>query len=165
MDGLSSSSSGALDGDKDVNRFGEGRYDTDNDANPTFGPAASPAERAAVVAFIKRYYAIAASGDGAKACSLLDPLVAEAVAEGRALGNGRPSPHGGTCSRVAGEVFSQHRRELSEDVVTLRLGWVQLQAKQAVALVHFGTVRERIVRLRRRQGAWRMFALLDNGPL
>jgi hypothetical protein len=164
--GVSSPSNpGPPDGDGDVDRYGQGRYDIDSDANPTFGPYATPAERQAVAAFIKRYYAIAATGNGAKACALLDPLVAEMVAQGRNVGWGPSSLKGGTCPRVATEFFAQRRRELFEDVATLRVGWVQLQAKQAIALVHFGSKRERIVRLRRRYGVWQMFSLLDDGPL
>jgi hypothetical protein len=163
--GLAGAASAQRDGDGDVDRFGQNRYDTDNDANPTYGPAPSEAQRRAIVAFIKRYYAIAAAGDGAKACTLLDALVAEALVEEHGARSGLSSVKGDTCAQIASEVFARRHRELSEDVATLRVGWVQLQDNQAVALARFGAVRERLVRLRRAHGEWKMNALLDSGPL
>jgi hypothetical protein len=162
---LAGTASAPLDGDNDVDRFGQDRYDTDNDANPTYGPAPSAAQRGVIVTFIKHYYAIAAAGEGAKACTLLDPLIAEAVVEEHGARTGPPSLRGNTCAQVASKVFAQHHSELDEDVGTLRVDWVQLQANQAVALVRFGATRERLVRLRRTHGVWKMNALLDNGPL
>jgi hypothetical protein len=153
------------DGDDDIDSLGQGRYDADNDANPTFGPAASITERQAIVALIKRYYAAAAAGDGGKACSMLDPLIVEAVVEEHHRGKGPPSLRGNTCPQVASKVFKQRHRELTEDVAELQVGWVQLQARQAVTLVHFGAMRELIVRVHRSHGGWQMNALLDNGPL
>jgi hypothetical protein len=155
----------ARDGDHDIDSLGQGRYDIDNDANPTFGPAADSADRRTIVALITHYYALAAARDGGQACSLLDPLVIEALVEEHAGGGGASVSHGGTCSEIATKVFTLHHRELAEDVADMRVAWVQLQARQAVALVRFGATRERIVRTRRAHGRWQMYALLDNGPL
>jgi hypothetical protein len=155
----------APDGDGDVDSLGRSRYDGDNDANPTFGPAADPQERQAVVALIKRYYAAAAADEGARACSMLYPLVAEAIVEEHRPGKGAPALRGSTCARVAGKVFAARHRELVADASSLRIGWVQLQARQAVTLAHFGPARELIVRVHRAHGGWQMNALLDDGPL
>jgi hypothetical protein len=155
----------ARDGDNDVDSLGQGRYDTDNDANPTFGPAASASERQVIVALIKRYYAAAVAGEGARACSMLYPLIAETVVEAHHPGKGTPALRGSTCAQVAAKVFAQRHRELVADAATLRVGWIQRQARQAVTLVHFGPTRELIVRVHQAPGGWQMNNLLDSGPL
>jgi hypothetical protein len=59
------------DGDADNDSLGMGPYDIDHDALPTFGPAASAADRQAIVALLERFYRTAAAGNGARACSML----------------------------------------------------------------------------------------------
>ena len=153
------------DGDNDIDSLGQGRYDRDNDADPTYGPAVSASERPAIVSLIERYYRIAAAGNGARACSLLYPLVAEITVEEHRPGKGPPALRGRTCAQVLSRIFAQGHRELAEDVATMHVGWIQLQARQAVALVHFGPNRERVVRVHRAPGGWQMYAPIDNGPL
>jgi hypothetical protein len=162
----SSSTLPPRDGDQDIDSLGPGPNDSDGDAHPTYGPAPSTAERAAIVALIKRYYAAAASGRDAEACAMLDPLLAEATVEEHAAGKGSRSPRGRTCAQLLAKIFAQHDRELREDVASLQVGWIQLQVRQrrrAVALVRFGPTRERIVDLHRGPGTWQMEALFDNG--
>ncbi len=153
------------DEDNDIDSLGQGRYDTDNDANPTYGPAASAGERTAIVSLIERYYRLAGAEKGAEACSLLYPLVAEATAEEHRPGKGPPALRGRTCGQVLSKIFAARHRELAEDVATMRVGWIQLQARQAVALVHFGPDRERVVRVHRAPGGWQMYVAIDSGPL
>lgn len=153
------------DGDHDIDSLGRSRYDPDSDANPTFGPAASATERWPIVTLITRYYAAAAADDGARACSMLYPLIAEAIVEEHRPGRGSPALRGNTCAQVAAKVFARRHRELVKDAATLRVGWIQLQARQAVTLVHFGPTRELMVRVHRAHGGWQMNTLLDSGPL
>lgn len=153
------------DGDDDIDSLGQGRYDTDTDADPTYGPAANAVERKAIVSLIERYYAAAAAGNGNRACSMLDPQIAETTVEEHHSSKGEPSLRGNTCSQILSRVFAKHHRELAADLPVLRVGWIQLQAKQAVMLVHFGPTREVIVRERRRGDGWRMNTLIDNGPV
>jgi hypothetical protein len=153
------------DGDKDIDSLGQGPYDTDNDANPTYGPAASASERQAIVALIEGYYKAAAAEEGARACSMLDPLIAEAAVEEHRPGKGSPRLRGRTCAQVLARVFAQRHHELVADAATLRVGWIQRQARQAVMLVHFGSTRELTVRMHLARGRWQMNNLLDSGPL
>jgi hypothetical protein len=153
------------DGDYDIDSLGQGRYDADKDANPTYGPYANPKEHSAIVSLIKHYYAVAAVDDGAQACSMLYPLVAEAAVEEHHPGKGPLPLRGNTCSQIVSKILAEHHRELVEDLAMLRVGWIQLQARQAVALVHFGPDRERVIRVHRVHGGWQMNALIDSGPL
>jgi hypothetical protein len=155
----------ARDGDEDIDSLGMGRYDSDGDATPTYGPTANATERRAIVALIKRYYVAAAAEEGIKTCSMLDPLIAEETVEEHRPGKGPPSLRGTTCSQVASKVFAQRHHELAADSATLQVAWIQLQARQAVTLVHFGSTRELIVRVHRAPGGWQMNNLLDSGPL
>lgn len=155
----------APDGDNDIDSLGQGRYDPDNDVDPTYGPAAGAGERQAIGALIKHYYAAAAAEEGARACSMLYPLIAEAIVEEHHPGKGPPALRGNTCAQVAGNVFVQRHRELVADAATLSFGWMQRQQRQAVVLAHFGPTRELIVRVHRTQGGWKMNNLLDSGPL
>lgn len=160
-----SSSLPVRDGDGDIDSLGLGRYDGDSDAVPTFGQAASAVDHQAVVALIRRYYKVAADGDGAMACSMLDTLVAEALVEEHERDRGPPSLRGNTCPQAAAKVFEQRHRELAEDVAGLQVAWVRVKGNRGVTLVRFAANRERLVRVHRAGVVWQMNALLDSGPL
>jgi hypothetical protein len=96
---------------------------------------------------------------------MLYPLIAQTVVEAHLPGKGSPALRGSTCAQVVAKVFAQRHRELVADAATLRVGWIQRQARQAVTLVHFGPTRELIVRVHRAHGGWQMNNLLDSGPL
>jgi hypothetical protein len=150
------------DGDKDIDSLGMGRYDTDNDADPTFGPAATPAEHEAMATLLRRYYDAAAADNGALACTLLDPLVAEAAVEEHRPGKGPPALRGRGCAQVLTKLFAQRHRELAEEAAALRVGWAQTKGQRATVLADFGPTRERLVLVHRSQGVWQMDALLEN---
>ncbi len=166
--GAATSASGATpkpDGDHDVNSLGQGPYDTDNDANPTYGPPASANELQAMTELLHRYYAAAAAGDGRRACAILDPLVGEALLEEHHPGKGPRALRGPSCAQIAAKAFALHHRELVEDAATLKVGWAQTKAARAYVLVHFTPTRELLVFLHRSKGIWQMDTLLDSGPL
>jgi hypothetical protein len=96
---------------------------------------------------------------------MLYPLLAETVVEEHHTGKGPPALQGSTCAQIATKTFTRRHPELMRDLSTLRVGWIQLQERQAVTLVHFGPTRELIVRVHRAHGGWQMNTLLDNGPL
>jgi len=136
------------DEDGDIDTLGQGgRYDKDNDATFQWGPPASAADRRAVVALIKRYYEIAAAGDGAKACSMLDPLIVEMVAEAE--------PHHGCAHNIA-KLFAQRHRQLVEDLSSFRVLTAQRRENRVAVLIDFAPTRLWQVYARRTHGAWRM---------
>lgn len=159
----SSAGSSALDTDGDNDRPGNNRYDTDNDSVSTYGHTAAAADIQAITALFRRYYALAAAGDGARACSMVYWLFAETVVEEHDRGKGPSSLRGNTCAQVASKLFKQRHREAVEDVATLQVARVRLNGNQGMALVRFGATRERDVLVHRDRGAWKMSVLLDNG--
>ena len=155
------------DGDGDVDSLGRGRYDTDNDADNTYGPPAGAEDSRSIITLIQRYYTAAAAGDVSTNCALLDPLVAEALIEQDGA-PGRPRLRRDvTCATVLAGIFNERHRELVADAASLRVLWVQRDPydSQAMTLVRFGSTRELLIRVRRTQGAWKMDVLLDSGPV
>jgi len=143
------------DEDGDIDTLGQGgRYDKDNDATFQWGPPASAADRRVVVALVKRYYEIAAAGDGAKACAMLDPLIVEMVAE-------QEPRHG--CAHNIEKLFAQRHRELVEDLSSFRVVTAQRRENRVAVLIDFAPTRLLQVFARRTHGVWRVDTPLYNG--
>jgi hypothetical protein len=159
----SAAGSPVLDDDADNDSPGNSRYDSDNDAVSSYGHPASVADRQVIAALIRHYYAAAAAGDGARACSLSYWLFAESVVEEHHPGKGPPSLRGDTCAQVASKLFKQRHRELIEDITAFQVAWVRVNRNQGLALLRFGGARERDVLVHRDRGAWKMNVLLDEG--
>ena len=139
--------------------------DTDNDAIPEYGPPADPADRKAIVGLIERYYEVAAAGDGARACSMLDATFVQSLSEEH-RGRGPRGLRGDTCARILSKLFEQRHRELAEDLTGFRVLVVQVHGNLGYALMRFPAkhvLREPAVILRRTHGAWKMDVALDNG--
>lgn len=153
------------DGDGDDDSRGMGPADNDGDAVLTFAPAPSVVERRAIVALLRRYYAAAAAGEGAKACALTYWLVRERTVEEHDHGRGPRSLRGATCAQVASELFRERHRELAEDVARFRVGAVQVRARHGWAVLDFGALRERVTQVHRDPASWKLDALPDSGAL
>jgi hypothetical protein len=160
---------GLHDNDGDVDKLTPSPQDIDNDAIPHFGQTANAAERSAIAALIGRYYTAAAVGEGAKACSMLDPRIAEALVEEHHSGKGPPALQGDTCAQVMSKLFRSRHRELAEDISGYRALVVQVRGNNGYALVRFPAkreLRELQVLVHREQGergAWKMAVAFDNG--
>jgi hypothetical protein len=154
------------DGDGDIDRLTQGSHDGDGDAIPTFGPPAGAADRRAILALFRRYYANAAAGDGARACSMMDIPAAESVVEEHSRGKGPRSLQGKTCAQIMSTLFKRRHRELMEDIAGYRVLAVQVHGGGGLVLVRFPAKRElrelRVI-VRRDHGAWRMAVPLDAG--
>ena len=151
-----------LDGDNDIDTLGSGP-DYDNDAVLGYGPPADTADRRVIVSLLKRYYAVAAAGDGAKACSMLDPLVAEEIVEEHHNGKGPSSLRGSTCAQIISKLFKRHHRELAKDVAEFRVTTMELRGNRGLVLMPYSTANETQVIVRRDNGVWRMDEPIDNG--
>ncbi len=149
------------DGDIDTKGMGP-PYDVDNDAVPEYGPPASATDRRAIEAVLRRYYTVAAAGDGAAACRILDPLLVEAMLEEH-KGRGAPALRGSDCAQIMSKLFELHHRELVEDVADFRITVVQVKGKRGVALAPFAPTREVQLIVHREHGRWSMDVALSNG--
>lgn len=144
------------------------KSDRDNDSDHNdddnqvlyYGHAPTATERQEIVALITNYYAAAAAEDGAKACALLMPFMAEAVVENISHS---PGLQGKTCATVMSKLFSVHHKELAGEHATLKFYSVRVTSERALNLLIFSTLPEvRQFTLRRDEnGTWKSLNLLD----
>lgn len=153
------------DEDGDIDTLGNGPYDSDNDVVLTYGSPASPSERRAIEAALRRYYVVAAAGEGTRACSMLDPIAAELLLEEHRRGRGAPSLQGDTCGQILSKLFALHRRELREDMAAFRITTIRVRGNHAVVFAPFAPAREMELIARRTYGVWKMDVPLDDGAV
>jgi hypothetical protein len=148
----------------------DGDHDTDDDRSygkeapddaravlAEYGSEAGQADERAIAALVKSYYAAAAAGDGAKACSLLTRSLAATLAEssGRSAGKG--------CAAPLSRLFEQqHTHLLADDVATMVVTAVHIKGNAGLAVLGFRRAPEGSTIVEREGGAWRINALLDN---
>jgi hypothetical protein len=142
--------------DKDYDATSNTYYDNDDMAVVSFGRPASQSEARRVAAFVKRYYSIAAAGDGAAASSLIYPLSAEAVGENYAVERKRRTSPGMSCGEALSMLFRERHRELVGDSAHLKVAGVRVDGTRAYALLDTGTPYRSSLYLRRESGAWKV---------
>jgi hypothetical protein len=132
----------------------------DDDAHVLYyGLAAGAADKQALTTLIRRYYAAAAAADGAKACKLLMPFIAESVAENYGHSS---ALRGKSCAVVLSKLFKQRQKVLSGENATLKFVTVRVEGGKALAVLSFSTLPEvRQISARRDGATWKMLQLLD----
>ncbi len=133
----------------------------DNDRNHVFGHAADVANGRAATLLVKRYYAAAAEGNGARACSLDYAVFAESIPEAYGPLSGTPSTSARTCAVVMSNLFRHMHRQLRADNATLRVAAVRVLGNQASVLLSFGGEKPKFyLQLHRERSAWKIDGLL-----
>jgi hypothetical protein len=150
--------------DRDKDNDVEAPYDdTNNNEELNYGRAASSVDKQAIAALIKRYYAAAAAGDGAKACSMLYVTFAEAVPEDYGTSPpGQPYMRGKTCPAVMALLFKHDHSQLIAELPLLEVRRVRLEQHHGLAVLSFGTMPERQIPVQRERRTWKIEALLDS---
>jgi hypothetical protein len=162
-DGDNDDSTRRKDRDNDFDNSSGSYYDSDDAEARDFGHAADLTDRLAVTSLVRRYYAAAASADGATACSLLAPALSSSVAED--LGRSPPGPsfaRGSTCAVVMSKIFKEFARQLRAFAARLQVTSVRVQGERGVAVLGFGSLPGRQLRVRREGDTWTVAALLDS---
>jgi hypothetical protein len=137
-----------------------GLYDGDDGPALDYGHTANSKDLHTITALVTRYFAAAATEDGATACSLLYSIVAESVVE--SYGH-TPSLRGSTCASVMSKLFRQHRKELTLDNTTIKVITVKEEGDKALTVLHFATSREaRKIPEHREGSSWKILELLDS---
>lgn len=140
----------------------EGYRDSDDLDSLRVGHPANAAETKAIEGLVRRYYAVAATGDGAKACSMMARGFARAapVDYGKF---GASYLHGAkTCARVALLQF-----EHSRDQITAAVQFTAVHMEnenRAYALFGSRTTPASYIAVVREDGSWKIGALIG-GPL
>jgi hypothetical protein len=157
--------SSGLDEDNDTDGYNSrknndgGYYDNDDYRVRTFGHASSAAEQRAVTALITRYYAAAARGDSAAACSLLYTPLAESVSED--YGQAGPIYLRGakTCRAVMSLLFKHFYSQLRAQV---DVTGVRVEGRVARVLLGSRTMPAGVLTVERVGGGWRVDGLLGS---
>jgi hypothetical protein len=142
-----------------ADRDGDTDHNDDDDVNLDYGHAPSRAERTEMVSLVRNYYSAAVAENGAKACALLAPFLAESVAEeyGHTVG-----VSGRTCATVVSKIFKLRHAELVVKNATLKLPDMRAEGDKGIAILEFPAIAEvRKVNERRVNGKWRMLNVLD----
>ncbi len=152
-----------VDGDRD-NDVGAAYDDTNNNAVLNYGHAASAVDKQAAAALVKRYYAAALQGDGAKACSMIVSSLSKAVVEDYGHGSAGPAylQGGKTCPAVMELLFEHFHGQLVAELPKLEVRRVRLAGEHGVAILSFGTLPERQIPVSREGAAWKVDAPLDS---
>jgi hypothetical protein len=137
---------------------GEGYRDSDDLDSLRVGAPAGPALARTIAAVVRRYYAVAATGNGARACGLLSPGFARAVPT--AYGEFGPAYlHGGrTCAAVASLQFRHDRSQLTAGI---QVTAVHLErTDRAYALFGSKTTPASFIAVVREGGTWKVAAIM-----
>ena len=141
-------------------RDDDGDNNDDDNVVLGFGHAATGAESQPLIKLVTAYLAAAATSDGAKACTLLMPFVAESVVENLSHS---PGLNGSTCAVVMSKLFKQHHSELADKNRTLKFYAIRVSPGKALTVLSFSVLPEvrQLAERRTSSGRWRMLTLLD----
>jgi hypothetical protein len=136
--------------------------DKSNASELEFGKPASAADTRAITAAIKRYYAVALAGNGAKACTLIYSPIAESVVEDYGQSPpGQPYMTANSCAGAMTLMFKHFHPQFVAEVPHLRVKRVQLEEHHGIAILSFGKLAERNISIIRERHAWKIAGLLD----
>lgn len=165
--GGSGKAPGSTSRSSDARAPGHAESYRDFDDNPvlTYGRAADAADRRAVTALVKRYYAAGAAGDGASACALTSRAFAQTIPEdyGQELGQAASSGvlallrGARTCAAILSLLFEHYHDRLSAAVAVTG---VRVDGEYGYALVGSATMPASVVEVGREGGVWRIDELL-----
>jgi hypothetical protein len=136
----------------------EGYRDADDRDSLTVGVPASPAAAKTIAAVVKRYYAVAVTGNGAKACSMMARSFARSVVVDYGK-FGAPYLHGAkSCAEIASREFAHSRRMIT---AAIYITAVHLEhPDRAYALFGSRTAPAGFIAVVREGGMWKVDALL-----
>lgn len=152
----------ALDRDGDSDNSTHSYYDKDDKAILDHGRPASAGEQHEIEALVKRYYAAAASENGAKACEMLYSTYAESVPED--YGTSPPGPayaRGSTCAAVLTHVFSHKHDEVASKLHVLHVARVRVLHRLGLAVLSFKGIPPSEMGVAREGKRWKVETLLD----
>jgi hypothetical protein len=137
---------------------------TDDHEVDFYGHAASSVDKRTASAFAKRFFAAAAVEDGASACALLVPSLAQGLAdESGKNSSGLPYLRGATCPAVMSKLFKHFHRQFVTEAAGLEVTGVRVASNTAFVLFAFKGLHERrYMGIERSGRTWKLEALRDS---
>jgi hypothetical protein len=132
-----------------------------------FAHAAGPIDKQEVERLVRRYYAAAAGGAGATACSLMSsslatgPSLGDLVEATYPVAPSVPPLRGRSCASIMSLLFAEDHRRLIADSTTLQVVMVRVGLTRGLALLGFRTTPERQIGVEREHGVWKIDSVLD----
>jgi hypothetical protein len=166
----SATSAGYVLGDADDDDRHSGAEPTDRDDAPVrhYGAAGTAGDMNTMAVVLKRFYAAAAAGDGARACGLLSAKLAHGhrlerfVPEEYRPTQGATIFQGRGCAKVESTLFSIDREQLRAQSTSMLLPEVRVRGRHAIAIVRFKHFPERQIALKLEDNGWKVDALMDS---
>lgn len=135
----------------------------DDEEIEIYGKAASPAEWQSAAAFARSYFTAAAAEDGAAACALLVPSLAQGIAGNYEHPSDPSYLHGKTCPEVMTKLFKHRHKLMAKEAAGLEVTDVRVTSRTAFILLAFRGIRERRYMGVERFGRdWKLEALMDS---
>jgi hypothetical protein len=135
----------------------------DDEEIEIYGKAASPAEWQSAAGLARSYFTAAAAEDGAAACSLLVPSLAQGIAGNYEHPSDPSYLHGKTCPEVMTKLFKHRHKLMAKEAAGLEITDVRVTTRTAFVLLAFKGIRERRYMGVERFGKdWKLEALLDS---
>jgi hypothetical protein len=133
-------------------------YDRDDADVVYFGREVAAAERQAISALVTRYHAAAAHHDGATACRLLHPVLAEVVSEEYV----EPRAHRKTCASVLSAYFKRIHGEIQVEDAAVVIGSIRVGEGRGVVMLGYPGVKpRRDMPIKLDKGVWKVNDVLD----
>jgi hypothetical protein len=151
------------DGDKDSDdERHRGKRDDDDDRTlwAPYGNEATHIVRQEVTKLVRTYFAVAAGGDGEKACALLYGSLAAGLGEGQSQS---VRSAGNACPMAVDRIFKERHQQLAADEVsTMVVTSVHVKGNFGLALLGFREVPEGAILIEREDNAWKIASALDS---
>lgn len=129
----------------------------------TSGHVADMTDKREITALVKRYYVAAAADDGATACSLLSPSLAESAVRDYGNRARRRYLHGNTCRAVLSRLFKHPPDVSAAELSTTRVIGVRLSnSRHGFALISSKGMPLGEVNVVRVGNAWRVGVLIGS---
>lgn len=147
-------------GDRDADEGRGNYYDDDDKSVVAFGHAVNSVERQQIDSLLARYYAAAASANGAAACSMLYSLFAEAVIEDHGEDATDSQAQGSSCTEILSKIFKKDHRHAAIERAKLRVIGARSDGQRGYAVLDTGRGYPLFMYLHRETSTWKIESLL-----
>jgi hypothetical protein len=135
----------------------------DDEEIEIYGKPASPSEWQAAAAFAKAYFTAAAAENGAAACALLVPSLAQGMGGNYEKPSDPSYLHGKTCAEVMTKFFKHRHKLMTAEAAGFEVTDVRVTSRTAFVLLAFKGIRERrYMGVERFGKGWKLEALIDS---